>query len=55
MASVDVTRFQRWGEEPNNELEKGVLKTGKMEIVRLDNDSNYPENGKIEFNIHGGM
>ena len=55
VASVEVTRFQRWGEEPNNELEKGVLKTGKAEIVRLDNDRNYPENGKIEFNMQGGM
>lgn len=55
VASVEVKRFKRWGNMPNQELENGILATESLEIVRLDNDPNYPENGKIEFDMHGGL
>lgn len=53
--SVDVTRFRRWGKKPNQERENGVLTTAPLEVVRLDNDPSQPENGKIEFEMRGGL
>ncbi len=65
VAWVELTRFQRWGEKPNLTLENGVLanqdiKTGalsadRLEVLRLDNDPNFPENGKIDFEMLGGL
>jgi hypothetical protein len=55
VASVVVRRFQRFGKTANSEIDKGVLTTAPLEIVRLDNDPNFPENGKIEFQIEGGL
>jgi hypothetical protein len=28
---------------------------GRLEIARLDNDPNAPENGKVEFDMRGGL
>jgi predicted phage baseplate assembly protein len=55
VASVEVLKFQRWGKTPMNEKEKGFLKPGALEVIRLDNDPNFPENGKIDFEMHGGI
>jgi predicted phage baseplate assembly protein len=53
--SVEVTTFQRWGKAANQERDKGVLTPGPVEVIRLDNDPNFPENGKIEFHMMGGL
>ncbi len=53
--SIVATRFQRWGKAPNQELELEVLAPGAMEIVRLDNDPNFPENGRLELSMEGGL
>jgi hypothetical protein len=55
VAFVEVTRFKRWGRKSGREMEDGYLKPGPVEIVRLDNDPNFPENGKIEFEMKGGL
>lgn len=55
VASVDVTVFKRWGKLSAGEINKGILTPGKLEIIRLDNDPNFPENGKISFNMEGGL
>jgi predicted phage baseplate assembly protein len=47
--SVTVTRLDRYGEPPSDALETGILTMGPLEIPRLDNDPNFPENGKIKF------
>ena len=49
------TRFQRWGHQPRGELAAGVIETAPTEIVRLDNDPNQPENGRIRFFMEGGL
>ena len=54
-ASVNVRTFQRWGKGENHELESGVLTATNLEIVQLANDPNFPESGKIEFVMHGGL
>lgn len=55
VASVDVLRFQRWGKAANQEIESGVLTLGPIEVARLDNDPNFPENGKLEIQSRGGL
>ena len=51
---VSIERFQRWRESDNHELDEGVIKMASFEIARLDNDPNFPENGRIELVIEGG-
>jgi hypothetical protein len=53
--SVEITRFQRWGKAANQELENGVLTANRLEVIQLDNDRNFAENGKLEFVMQGGM
>jgi hypothetical protein len=52
--SASVTRFQRWGKVPANELQQGYIAMGRLEILRLDNDPNFPENGALRLNMGGG-
>ena len=47
-------RFQRWGRTASQELENGEITFERLEIARLDNDPNAPENGRIEFIMEGG-
>lgn len=54
--AVEVEEFGRTDRpgDPTS-LEEGVIKAGKFEIIRLDSDPNYPENGAIEFHMEGGQ
>jgi hypothetical protein len=51
--SVVVTRFQRWGKLPAQELENGLIKMAVLEIARLANDPNFPEEGRLEIVLGG--
>jgi len=53
VARVLPLRFQRWGDVPAGELDKGAITMGRLEIARLDNDPNAPENGRIDFEMLG--
>lgn len=55
VAWVEAIRFQRWGKEADRELEDAVLTVGPLEVVRLDNDPNLPENGRLELDLVGGL
>jgi len=55
VASVEVKRFQRFGKNPNQEIDNGFLRPAQLEIVQLDNDRNFPENGTLEFDVHGSL
>lgn len=48
-------RFRRWGEVSHGERDEGLIRFGRLEIARLDNDPNAPENGKLEFFMEGGL
>jgi len=48
-------RFKRWGQPQRDEFDQGKIDIGRLEIARLDNDPNAPENGKIEFFMEGGL
>jgi predicted phage baseplate assembly protein len=52
--SVTVVKLERLFEGPRGEIEAGVLPIGPLEIARLDNDPNFPENGRIRFEMRGG-
>jgi hypothetical protein len=56
---VDTTdtppnHFQRFGQAPHGELRAGRIDMARLEIARLDNDPNEPENGRIAFFMVGG-
>jgi Baseplate J-like protein len=53
--AVEITRFQRWGKAANQELENGVLTLDQLEVVQLDNDPNFAENGRLGFEMSGGI
>lgn len=55
VASVEVQRFKRWAKPAAGERAVGYLTTAFNEIIRLDNDPNFPENGKITFQTYGGI
>ncbi|GKS56845.1 putative baseplate assembly protein [Nitrospira sp.] len=55
VASVEAMRFQRWGKLPDKELKNGRLVPASLEIIQLNNDPNFPENGQIDFEMHGGL
>jgi hypothetical protein len=55
VASVEMTLFKKQNRSSNLEKENGVIKPSGSEIIRLDNDPNFPENGKIDFLMFGGL
>ena len=56
VASVVTRRLHRLGETEPPELvpEDGVLEVAERQVVVLDNDPNFPENGKLELELGGG-
>lgn len=54
-SSLPPNRFQRLWYPSSEGLTNGVLKTDPVEVFRLDSDPNFPENGKIEFFMEGGL
>jgi len=52
--SVNITKFERLFKGPNQELENGLLPIYPLEIAQLDNDPNFPENGRLELIVRGG-
>ncbi len=55
VASVEAHRFHRLGKTPAREKKDGLLQPSQLEVIRLDNDPSFPENGKIEFRVYGGL
>ena len=54
--SILVTKFKRRGKRTENiELTEGIIQVHNSEIIRLDNDPNFPDNGKIDFVMQGGI
>jgi len=52
---VEVKKFTRFGSGGAFAgLEGGQLTIGRLEIARLDNDPNFPENGVLRLTLEGG-
>ena len=54
-AGPTPARFQRYGEPEHGEIAEGRIVFDRLEIPRLDNDPNLPENGRIDFAMRGGL
>lgn len=54
VAAVQVTRFQRQGQDDPKPLADGFMRLARLEIARLDNDPNFPEHGVLRLALHGG-
>ena len=55
VASIEIKEFKRWAKNAGTEIHDGFLQPSELEIIRLDNDSSLPENGKINFIMLGGL
>ena len=55
VSSVSAEVFQRFGRPADQELAKGVIAMAPLEVARLSNDKNFPENGQINFSMGGGL
>jgi hypothetical protein len=51
---VDIRRFRRQGVPDDTALAAGELSLHRLEIARLDNDPNFPENGVLGLIMEGG-
>ncbi|MDM0112232.1 putative baseplate assembly protein [Variovorax sp. J22R133] len=54
VAYVTPAKFQRLGRNAAGEIDAGRVPMARLEIARLDNDPNAPENGRIKFDVHTG-
>ena len=52
--SLVITRFRRYGQVDNGEIETGRLPIGPWEIAQLDNDPNFLEHGVLRLTVRGG-
>lgn len=52
--SVEITRFDRLHSRDESVLLRGFLSLGPLEIARLDNNPNQPENGQLILTMGGG-
>ena len=55
VASVEAVAFQRYGRRAAGELQAGVVQPSDLEVLRLDNNPSAPEDGKLTFQIAGGV
>jgi hypothetical protein len=55
VASVKIKTFQRWGKTAAGEIWAEAIRAAPLEVLRLDNDPNFPEDGRIAFNMMGGL
>ncbi|MEK7253532.1 MAG: putative baseplate assembly protein [Bacteroidota bacterium] len=54
VASVEITKFERQGTPDSQPLQEGVLRLGRREIARCDNDRNFPDRGVFKLVMKGG-
>jgi hypothetical protein len=53
VASVEATAFHRWGRAPGDPV-PAVITPAPLEILRLANDPNFPEHGRLDLTVRGG-
>ena len=52
--SVEVTTFQRQGDDASDARDAGVLRLSRLEIARLEQNPDFPEHGKLTIELGGG-
>jgi hypothetical protein len=59
--SVDLSdetrghRFHRFGQPSRGELAAGAISMGRLEIARAESSPNFPERGRVDFILEGGL
>ncbi len=53
--SVRIVRFERESHPTDDALAKGVLVPDRLELFVLDNDPSFPERGRFELHVEGGL
>jgi hypothetical protein len=51
---VTIDEFRRQGTTSRQALDEGVLKLGRLEVARLDNNPNFAEHGIFRLTMEGG-
>jgi hypothetical protein len=51
---VEVLKFRRKDKPETDAIGTGMLKIGRLEIARLDNDFNFPDRGVFKLIMEGG-
>src|ERR1044072_6604972 len=52
--SVQLKKFQRFGRLPQGEIALGLIRPRELEVLRLDDDPSFPENGRLSLLMGGG-
>jgi hypothetical protein len=52
--SAQVAKFKRIGSLADNDLKNGFIRVGNLEVIRLDNDPSFADNGILRLNMRGG-
>jgi hypothetical protein len=48
---VEVVRFRSWTGQDDLAIQAGYLPVNRLEIIQVENDRNFPEFGRIVFNL----
>ncbi|NBF39160.1 MAG: hypothetical protein GVY14_01985, partial [Spirochaetes bacterium] len=54
VASAQITTFKRLHRPPSGELDQGFIPAERLEILQLNGDPNFPEQGILTLNMRGG-
>lgn len=54
VTAAEVKKFQRWGDPPAGELGRGAITVGRTQVIRLDNDPSFPDNGVLRLDMRSG-
>jgi hypothetical protein len=52
--AVEVTTFQRQGNDASDARDAGVLRLSRLEIARLEQNPDFPEHGRLTIELGGG-
>jgi hypothetical protein len=55
VASLQILTFERQDQPSGDGLTAGVLTPQRLEFFVLDNDPNYPERGRFDLTVKGGL
>lgn len=55
VTAMRALTFKRWAHAPRGEIGAGVIRPAAFEILRLDDDPNFPENGRLTITMGGGQ
>jgi predicted phage baseplate assembly protein len=55
VTAMRALTFKRWAQAQRGELAAGVIRPAPFEVLRLDDDPNFPENGRLTLTIGGGL